>query len=154
VLGTTRDWAARWWRRLLRKPGDVRLVGATAHLNMTATADLTVIRGPLADGATTDDRVRRLEQVAEDLRREQAALRAQTLARTEQLARDLETARQALERSSEENRRALGDLAGGGLRLDAIGIACLVVGVTFTSTPNGVAHLLTSVFNGVAQLVQ
>jgi septal ring factor EnvC (AmiA/AmiB activator) len=104
------------------------------HLGARLSASLTVTQKPRAD-ATTAERMAFLEREIERLREEHDR---SLIAVTEQVGRvatDVARERNDRTRGNAELKRAVEDLAVGGLTLEAIGLAWLVVGVLLGTLP-------------------
>jgi hypothetical protein len=136
-LWTAWNWIVkRGWFAWLRLRPHVPVVvsgSGSAHLRLSATA--TGLRGPAkapADG-TTEERLSWLENWMEEAWRQIAIQHGthEKEVRDRQVAIDQEQAARIAEDQS--IRHSMTDLAGGGLRLQAWGVACLLAGTVLTA---------------------
>ncbi len=133
------SWFTRIWKSL-RRPRDVtaRLAADFGAVTATGTASAVGTVGP----RTTEERLADLEQAVRTVR-EDLSTRAQALATSIGAVRD-QVQSEATEREAAIRKvlAQIEDLSVGGLRLEAIGLWWLVVGVLFTSVPNELAIIL------------
>jgi hypothetical protein len=121
--------ALAWFRRFpaLLKPQTIDLEGH-AHAGARVSGHATVTVKPRA-GLTIDERVTRLERELEGFRESHARDLTAVRERVDGVAADVARERDDRTRENAALKRTVEDLAVGGLNLEAVGLAWLVVGV-------------------------
>ncbi len=141
LVAIIRDWVARL-ARAFRRPEPVTLRGSAIASAATVSAELRVRRG-VPPGASIEQRVAALQENFDLL---QSELDSKLLEVKKRLAELDQSVRQ------EERERSIGDsktlkqleeVAVGGLKLEAVGVIWLALGVLGTSIPVELAAMLT-----------
>ena len=135
-----------WNRNLERLPRLATWLGLRVHMTRVHLADAGAVLGvaaslqveahpgrPVITGGDAEQRLSQLEKRMAELEAELSAIDAWR--RKEAGARQAETAQERAERTAadERIRQEMADLVGGGLRLQAWGVVCLLIGTALTA---------------------
>lgn len=141
---SARDWLITWLKRIpkaLSKPTDVSGTGTTAEASAVA-------RGPssrlgVRPDASVEEKLEALEKRLDNLEENVNEVRSEMRKKVSQLKKDLSKERRERAKEASKLKRQLEDLSVGGLTLEAVGVAWLLLGITLSSLPGEVASLLS-----------
>jgi len=143
LVAASSDTATRvraWYLRRFR--GHATIMGRTAHdsaqTHESASVEVRYAQPPpgASDSVKVDWLMNRVNMLLDEMQKHAGQIRAERVAREAAINSTL----QAVDKARREAQASVADLAGGGLRLQAWGVACLLVGITLATIPAELIH--------------